>query len=312
MKKISFTFLSMLTFQLTMFAQDSLQSRVVLIGNAGQLMNAVKKNIPFNDKTTIIYLGNNLSKGGLPDEALPGYETIKATLDSQIQIAANSKAKVFFIPGNNEWAMGGADGYDAVLRMQAIIDSVGNKNIQMLPGEGCPGPVEVKVSDDVTLVIMDSQWWLHDEDKPGQESDCPYKTQFEVLIELDEILGDNADKVVLLALHHTFRSNSAKAAYFRLKQHIFPLTDVRPNLYLPLPVVGSMYPITKSVFSVKQDLRHPLYQSMIASIERVVKSYPYVIYVGGHDPSLQIIQDSGYNYITSGSSNKHARVSKGS
>jgi hypothetical protein len=312
MKKISFTFLSMLAFQLTVFAQDSVQSRIVLIGNAGQLINAVKKNIPFNDKTTIIYLGNNLSKGGLPDDALPGYETIKATLDSQIQIAANSKAKVLFIPGNNEWALGGADGYDAVLRMQAVIDSAGNENIKMLPGEGCPGPVEVKVSDDVTLVIMDSQWWLHDEDKPGQESDCPYKTQFEVLLELDEILGDNSDKVVLLALHHTFRSSSAKAAYFRLKQHIFPLTDVRPNLYLPLPVLGSLYPVTKSVFSVKQDLRHPLYQSMIASIERVVKSYPYVIYVGGHDPSLQIIQDSGYNYITSGSGNKHARVSKGS
>jgi hypothetical protein len=312
MKTISLTCLIVLAFQLTVFAQDSVQSRIVLIGNAGQLMNAVKKNIPFNDKTTIIYLGNNLSKGGLPDDAVPGYENIKATLDSQIQIAANSKAKVFFIPGNNEWAMGGADGYDAVLRMQAVIDSVGNKNIKMLPGDGCPGPVEIKVSDDVTLVVMDSQWWLHEGDKPGQESNCDYKTQFDALIELDEILGDNADKVVLLALHHTFRSNSAKAAYFRLKQHVFPLTDVRPNLYLPLPVVGSLYPVTKSVFSVKQDLRHPLYQSMIASIERVVKSYPYVIYVGGHDPSLQIIQDSGYNYITSGSGNKHSRVSKGS
>lgn len=312
MKKICITFLSAVLLQLTVMAQDTVQSRIVLIGNAGQLINAVKKNIPFNDKTTIIYLGNNLVKGGLPDDAAPGYETIKATLDSQIQIAANSKAKVFFIPGNNEWSLGGADGYDAVLRMQAVIDSAGNENIKMLPGEGCPGPVEVKVSDDVTLVIMDSQWWLHDEDKPGLESDCPYKTQFEVLLELDEILADNSDKVVLLALHHTFRSNSAKAAYFRLKQHIFPLTDVRPNLYLPLPGVGTLYPVTKSVFSVKQDLRHPLYQSMITSVERIVKAYPYVIYVGGNDPSLQIIQDSGYNYVTSGSGNKHARVSKGS
>ncbi len=300
-------------------AQDSVQAKIILIGDAGQLingkdavLNAVKKNIKLTDKTTIIYLGDNVYKAGLPDNSSAAYEKAIAPLNSQIQVAANTKTKVFFIPGNNEWALGGPDGYDAVVRLQSYIDQAGYENVKMLPGEGCPGPVEVKISDDVTLVIMDSQWWLHEGDKPGIESDCPYKTKFEVLTQLDDILAKNSKKVVLLALHHSFRSYSSQAAYFRLKQHIFPLTDLRPNLYIPIPVAGSLYPITKSVFSVKQDLRHPLYQSMIASIEAVVKNYPYVIYVGGHDPSLQIIQDSGYNYITSGSGSKNARVSKGS
>jgi len=319
MKRLGIALFYVFFLQVISVAQDSVQARIILIGDAGQLingkgavMNAVKKNITLTDKTTIIYLGDNLYKAGLPDYSSPGYEKAKAPLDSQIQIAANTQAKVFFIPGNNEWALGGPDGYESVLRLQSFIDKAGNENVKMLPGEGCPGPVEVKISNDVTLVIMDSQWWLHQGDKPGVESDCPYKTKFEVLLQLDDILAKNSNKVVLLALHHTFRSYSSQAAYFRLKQHIFPLTDINPNLYIPLPVAGSLYPITKSVFSVKQDLRHPLYQSMIASIEAVVKSYPYVIYVGGHDPSLQIIQDSGYNYITSGSSSKNARVSKGS
>lgn len=319
MSKTVIITLSLLALQLVVIAQDSIQARIILIGDAGQLINgkdavinAIKKNIVLTDKTTIIYLGDNLFKAGLPDNSSPTYEMAKAPLDSQIQIALNTKAKVFFIPGNNEWALGGSDGYESVLRLQSYIDQWGNKNVKMLPGDGCPGPVEVKISDDVTLVIMDTQWWLHEGDKPGVESDCPYKTKAEVLLQLDDILAKNTKNVVLLALHHTFRSYSSHAGYFRLKQHLFPLTDIRPNLYIPLPIAGSLYPITKSVFSVKQDLHHPLYQSMIASIEAVVKSYPYVIYVGGHDPSLQIIQDSGYNYITSGSGSKNARVSKGS
>jgi hypothetical protein len=319
MKTIVIVLWSVLALQLTLGAQDSVQARVILIGSSGKhtsginpVINAIKKNMAFDKKTTIIYLGDNLFKGGLPDNSSANYQAAKEPLDSQIQIAANTEAKVFFIPGNNEWAMGSNDGYDAVLRLQSVIDSAGNKNVKLLPGEGCPGPYEVKLSDDAVLVVMDSQWWLHEGDKPGVESDCPYKTPFDILTQLDDILADNRNKVVLLALHHTFRSTSEQAAYFRLKQHIFPLTDVRPNLYIPLPVAGTLYPIAKSVFSVKQDLRHPLYQKMITSIESVVKNYPYVIYVGGHEPSLQVIQDSGYNYITSGGGDKNFRVSKGS
>lgn len=319
MKKIVLVLWSVMALLRTAHAQDSMQARVILIGTAGKynngiapVVNAIKKNIELNEKTTIIYLGNSLAKGGLPDNSSTNYEIAKESLNTQLQIAADSKAKVFFIPGNNEWAMGGGDGYDAVLRLQSFIDSIGDKNIQLLPGEGCPGPKEVKLSDDVVLVVMDSQWWLHEGDKPGIESDCPYKTQFDILTQLDDILADNRNKMVLLALHHSFRSTSEQAAYFRLKQHIFPLTDLNRNLYVPLPVAGTLYPITKSVFSAKQDLRHPLYQRMITSIEAVVKNYPYVVYVGGHDPSLQIIQDSGYNYITSGGGNKNFRVSKGS
>ena len=53
-------------------AQDSIQATIVLIGDAGQLtkghhpvVNAVKKHIPLTEKTTIVYLGDNLYKTGL-------------------------------------------------------------------------------------------------------------------------------------------------------------------------------------------------------------------------------------------------------
>jgi hypothetical protein len=311
-------FLGLLAMQVIAVAQDSLQARIILIGDAGQLTNgrhyvvsAAKRNIIFDKKTTVVFLGDNLYKTGLPDNALPTYDIAKAPLDSQIQIAGKTDAKVYFVPGNHDWANGGSNGYESILRVQSYIDILGNKNVTMFPRDGCPGPVEVNISDDVTLVMMDSQWWLHEHDKPGIESDCPYKTKAEVLVQLDDILSKNSKKIVLLAMHHPFRSYSPHGGYFGIKQHIFPFTDMIPKLYFPLPLIGSIYPLTRGVFGTEQDLKHPLYQTMINEISKVVKGHSNVIYVAGHEHAIQLIQDSNFNYIISGSGSKHTRVSKG-
>lgn len=299
-------------------AQDSIINRIILIGDAGQLTNgrqpvidAVKSKIPFDKNTTIIYLGDNLYKQGLPDDALPTYAIAKAPLDSQIQIANKTDAKVYFIPGNHDWANGADIGYESILRVQSYIDILGDKNVQMLPRDGCPGPVEVNINGEVTLVVVDSQWWIHDADKPGIESDCPFKTKVEVLNELDEILSKNSEKLVLLAMHHPFKSYGPHGGYFTLKQHIFPFTDAIPNLYIPLPVIGSIYPLTRAVFGTAQDLKHPFYQEMIKDFTAVIKTHPNVIMASGHEHTLQLIKDSSYNYIVSGSGSKSNRVSKG-
>ena len=298
-------------------AQDSIQATIVLIGDAGQLTNgrnpvvdAARKTVKMDEKATVIYLGDNLYKTGLPDNSLPTYDILKAPLDSQISIRENSNTDVYFIPGNHDWANGGSNGYESILRMQDYFDAFGGKHVKMLPRDGCPGPEEVKINEDVTLVIMDSQWWLQETDKPGVESDCPYKTKDEVLTELDEILSDNSGKLVLFATHHPFRSYGPHGGYFTLKQHIFPLTDLSSNLWIPMPVIGSAYPLTRAVFGTSQDLKHPLYQAMIHAVEPIIRNYPNVIFISGHEHTLQLIQDSGYNFIVSGSGSKSNRVSK--
>ena len=304
-------------FQNIVCAQDSLQATILLIGDAGELTNgrhpvvdAARKLVKMDSKTTVVYLGDNLYKTGLPDNSVPNYEIAKAPLDSQIRIAGKSDANVFFIPGNHDWANGSDAGYESILRVQSYIDILGNNKVKMLPRDGCPGPEAVKITDEVTLVMMDSQWWLQENDKPGVESDCPYKTKAEFLTALEEVLSDNADKLVLFATHHPFRTYGPHGGFFTLKQHIFPLTDAKPNLYIPLPVIGSSYPLTRAVFGTAQDLKHPLYQAMVREIEPIIKSHPNVIYMSGHEHTLQLIKDSGYNYIVSGSGCKSNRVSK--
>jgi hypothetical protein len=296
---------------------DSLQARIVLIGDAGALHNgrhpvisAVKEKAKFDNKTTIIYLGDNLYSTGLPDESATSYSIARAVLDSQTSIAGKTGARVFFIPGNHDWDRAGPGGWNAILREQAYIESLGDRNVKFFPGDGCSGPVEVELSKDVVMVMFDSQWWIHPYDKPGIESDCPYKTKTEVLNQLEDILARNSDKLVILACHHPFKSYGVHGGYFTPKQHLFPLTEMWPKMYVPMPVIGSIYPIARGVFGTPQDTKHPAYANMIKEVQKVAKQHPNLIFVAGHEHNLQFIKDSSHNYIVSGSGTKKTRVSK--
>ncbi len=319
MKKIISVLVFLVCFCIHSNAQkDTILQRIVLIGDGGSLTNgrhpvtaAVKKLIAIDKKTTILFLGDNIYPAGLQDEELYNYNDGKAALDSQLSIADKTDARIILIPGNHDWDNAKRTGYEGVLREQNYVDYFsGKSNVNFLPQGGCPGPVEVPLGNDVTLVIFDSQWWLHEYDKPGIESDCDTKTEEEVLNQLQDILNRNLKKLVIFACHHPFKSNGIHGGNYTLKQHIFPLTDIFSKAYIPLPVIGSIYPIARSVFGTPQDLPHPNYVNMINRISTIAKAHPNLVFVAGHEHNLQLIQDSSFSYIVSGGGCKSSRVSK--
>ena len=146
------------------FAQsDTIQARIILIGDAGKLNygrqpveDAARNLIPMDKKTTIIFLGNNLYNANLPEDFSTGYEKAGAILDSQINIAKGTDARVVFIPGNHDWMDGGENGLENVRRQESYIDFLGNRNIKYIPSDGCPGPVKYDISKDVIIIFYDS------------------------------------------------------------------------------------------------------------------------------------------------------------
>lgn len=305
----------------TILAQtdDSVTSRIVLIGDGGALINgkhpvasAVKNYMHPDKKTTIVYLGDNLYRWGLPDESNVKYVLSRTVLDSQMSVAGNTGAHVYLIPGNHDWSNGGVDGWETLLRQEAYVNLMKEKNVQFVPTEGCPGPVEVPIGKDVVLIVFDSQWFLHQYDKPGIEWDCDCKTSSEFMLQLSELLRKNYNKLVILASHHPFRSNGIHGGYYGIKQHIFPFTDLKKKIlkYIPLPVIGSIYPISRSVFGSPQDISYPAYTNMVTQIESEAKLHPNLIYAAGHDHSLQLLKDTGQYYIVSGSGCQTSRVAK--
>ncbi len=292
------------------------ESRIILIGDAGALVNgnstvltAARKTVPFDEKTTVVFLGDNLYRHGLPDEQTEKYMQYRAVLDSQIAIADSTPASVYFIPGNHDWENGKPTGFGALMRQQRYINTQSDRKVHFLPAEGCPGPEVVEIGDNTVLVIIDSQWWLHTFEKPGLESDCDSKNELQILDELKSIVAKNQNKLLLFACHHPFRSNGQHGGYYTWKQHIFPFTDINPNFYIPLPILGSVYPITRAVFGTTQDMKHPTYARLISSVEPIIRKHPHPVFVAGHEHALQYFKDSAAAFIGSGSGCKRTRVS---
>jgi hypothetical protein len=93
-----------------------------------------------------------------------------------------------------------------------------------------------------------------------------------------------------------------------LQQHIFPSLKCGKPIH-SFARCWIAYPIARSVFGTPQDIKHPSYTNMINRITEAVKTHPHVIMVAGHEHALQLIKDSSYNYIISGSGCKTSRLS---
>ena len=319
MKQKYFTFFFLFFVFTKGFSQgDSIQARIVLIGDAGKLnsgkepvIDAARNLIPFNNKTTVLFLGDNLYSGGLAGESPTDHKETKAILDSQANIARGTTAKVIFIPGNHDWYGGAKYGLENIRKQSEYINGLKNKNVQFLPIDGCPGPEVYAINENVVLILFDSQWFLQKGEKPGIKSDCSSKTEKQFYTALSTILLENKNKLVILAAHHPLKSYGIHGGYFTVKQHVFPFTDLKPGLWIPLPVIGSIYPIARGVFGSQQDLPYPAYRNMITNIEKIVSPYSNVIFVAGHEHNLQLIKDHEHFHIISGAGSKKTRISNG-
>jgi len=294
---------------------DSVVNTIVLIGDAGQfvrgkapVMRAARRIVPFDEKTTVIYLGDNIYRHGLPDDRSSDYAHYRDVIDSQALIAEGTPSKVYFIPGNHDWVNGQASGLDAVRRQQQYVDALRPKQVHFEPKDGCPGPVEVSISKDIVLVMMDSQWWIHRYEKPGIESDCDTRTEAEVIEQIQEIAAANDKKLLIFACHHPFRSAGYHGGYYSPLQYFFPLRDLSKNLWIPLPGLGAIYPITRGVFGTPQDLKHPGYANMIRRVEEAVRKHPHPVFVHGHEHTLQYFHDTQAHFVVSGSGCKENRI----
>ncbi|WP_143310634.1 BamA/TamA family outer membrane protein [Chitinophaga vietnamensis] len=301
-------------------AQQPVVKRIILIGDAGELhsngrnpvVDAVRSTFDLQDsRNTVLFLGDNVYPKGLPDSGSSTYPVAKEILDYQVNLVRGTNSHGIFIPGNHDWDKSKPDGWQVIRNQQQYIDSLHLDNVDFLPKDGCPGPVEVKLSKDVTLIIMDSEWWVFPYAKPGVESSCDCKDKDEVLTKLSEIVALNRNKLIIFATHHPFRSYGIHGGYYTVKQHIFPLTDLKPWLYLPLPVIGSIYPLARGVFGTHEDLPHPKYKEMVKGVEAALRPHGPVVFVSGHDHTLQYIQDQQNSYIVSGSGAKNNRVKRG-
>lgn len=271
--------------------------RLFLIGDAGApdpggepVLAALTRQLRADSTPgVVVFLGDNVYPRGLPVPEAPDRPEAERRLAAQVEVVVGAGATGYFVPGNHDWDRFGRDGWEAIRRQEAFIDSAGAGSASLLPGDGCPGPTTVDHGP-LRLVLVDTQWWLHGGPKPTDpDSGCGADSEPEIVDSLRTALSASADRLVVVAAHHPLSSGGVHGGHFGWRDHLFPLRPVASWLWLPLPVLGSLYPAARQHGVSSQDIGSPAYRRMIAAFGRAFADAPPALYAAGHEHNLQVI-----------------------
>ena len=287
--------------------QEKIAHRFYLIGDAGNadqqsakaILDQFKTHLDSADSnSTVIFLGDNIYPKGLPKEDGRERETAIEKLDDQINLVKNFKGKTIFIPGNHDWYSKGIIG---LKEQQDYIISKLNDKSAFLPKNSCAIDSK-KVTKDITLIIIDTEWFLADWDKnPGINEKCDIKTREDFFSEFESELHKNQNKTAVVALHHPLIDHGSHGGYYSLEKQIFPLENK-----FPLPILGTGLNLARATGGIThQDLSNANYRNLSSRLKTLLANRDNVVVVSGHDHNLQYIEDGKIRQIISGAGSKN-------
>jgi len=285
---------------------------VFLIGDTGNInrhkpdpvLETLKCHFDKNQHSAVLFLGDNIYPRGLPPATNILYKDAENALKAHHEALKDYHGKVLFISGNHDWNKGRKDGYDYVLRQEKYLEKLFDQNV-MFPTNGCPGPTEINVNPNVTMVLINTQWWLQSGFRPiGQACGCRVESEKEFFEHLIKILENNKGKRIIIAGHAPVYSYAIHGGRYKLQHHLFPFTIYHKKAFVPLPFLGSLLPIYRKYFGAKEDIAHPRYRLLRKRLIEIFKAHKGLIYVAGHEHNLQHITKDDNHYVISGAGSK--------
>ncbi len=241
---------------------------------------------------TVVHLGDIVANEGFAsraDTALAQAE--KTRIDALLGLVRGlPQGKIYFLPGDKDWANSGPNGLKAVRRLEKYIEQQLPGQNAFIPTNGCPGPEVVDVAPLVRLVALNTPWFTHPFDRPeAPDTDCKTLTKEEFREQLQDVIDGTKNRNVLLLGHHPVLTNGVYGGQQPLLRHLSP------------PVLGTIYAAYRQNVGTPRDLANPRYQALRKELLNTLQSNPGVIYAAAHDYSLQVTPFQGNYHLVSGS-----------
>ncbi|TXE09734.1 phosphoesterase [Seonamhaeicola algicola] len=292
---------------------QSIDKTFYLIGDAGispqngmsKALTAFNKHIE-GRKTKgdyTLFLGDNIYPAGLPNKEDKYRPTAENALNAQAKSVSNFKGETIFIPGNHDWY---ANGLKGLKRQEKYIENALGKNT-FQPENGCPLE-SIDVSETIQLIIIDTQWYLENwNSHPTINDKCEIKTRDRFFEEIEGELKKAQNKTTVFAMHHPMYTNGTHGGKYPLSKHIFPFQQK-----IPLPVIGSFITQLRTQGGVSiQDRYNERYHELMSRLETLTLGAENVVFVSGHEHTLQYIEKGSIKQIVSGSGAKESPVALG-
>ncbi len=253
----------------------------------------------YGEQSTTVFLGDNLYQYGLPEPSDPDYPEARRRIVQQLDSLQGYAGRLRFVPGNHDWGHGVPGGSTRAKRQAALIDSTFPGAFPVRP-EAPPIHLDT-LAEGVVLVSLDTAWWLYEDARPSPErsdSMAAFASAF------GDVMDRLSDQVVVVASHHPMYTNGPHGGYFPLRSHVYPLTEVEPWAYVPLPGLGSLALAWYNRWGqTLQDLNHPRYRALAGATLPPTQAHPRTIYATGHEHALQHFDhgsSEGSHYVVSG------------
>ncbi len=260
----------------------------------------------------VIFLGDNIYQTGMPEADEPDREEKERRIKEQMNVVKDFRGRKIFVPGNHDWNESRTGGLAAINRQEQYIEEYLNSGDVLMPSNGCGGPVEIQMNGNLVVIALDSEWWLTKHEKSlAPDNGCTTASRLEVIQQVQDIVIRNKGKHIIIAQHHPLFSNGRHGGYYTLKDYLFPLTLIRENYYIPLPIIGAVYPLMRQYGISRQDLSNKDYQQLKRGLLSVLEDEQNVVIATGHEHALQFNKYKDVNHIISGAGAKSTSMIKG-
>ncbi len=220
------------------------------------------------ERTIILFVGDNVYPSGIPEEGHAEWADARRRLAAQVH-AVPEGARGIFIPGNHDWADAGPFGLYAMrLQERMIADLAEGRDVRLLPPDGCPGPVTLDVGR-MRLILLDTQWWLHDYIVRDGSSECAALDFDDVTAGLRAAVAPDSarpERVTFVAAHHPLMTGGKHGGYC--------------GVTAPYNRFGGR----------SQDIMSSANRTMRDSIEAALAVNPPLAYLSGHDHNIQVLR----------------------
>lgn len=252
---------------------DEIETTLLLIGDAGEpdprfvgapldSLRAHAELAP--ERTIIVFLGDNVYPDGIPEEGAAEWADARRRLAAQVRAVPHG-ARGIFVGGNHDWASAEPFGLYAMrLQERMIADLAEGRDVALLPANGCPGPVTVDRGR-LRVVLLDTQWWLHNYIVEDAQSDCPTNIHTVTATLREQVRPFRDDQVVVVAGHHPLMTGGRHGAY-----------------------CGITGPFKRFAGSA-QDILNSKNRRMRDSLSSAFAEHPPLVYAAGHDHNLQVL-----------------------